>query len=187
MHVRNKPRSNTAITLSLSAIKITFIVMISLITIAARTSASPTDYYVDPVNGSNNNDGLSTTTPLLTLTFAMGVKASPGDTIYLFPGTYKEEHTDHPDGQHPPDYSCNKGEPEDFPIYLKENVTIRKYEGIPGEAILSTVDCCNEDILRVYVRQMGGSWMNNSEADLSQIIGITFKTKNWGDWKEGSG
>jgi len=49
-----------------------------------------TDYYVDSVNGSNDNDGLSAASPWQYLDKVMAIDLVPGDTVYLRCGSYWE-------------------------------------------------------------------------------------------------
>ena len=187
--------SVNAVTLSLSPVKTLLIIMTALFCFSTVGFATPTDYYVDPINGHDGSQYPGTETdPFKTLTYTMNERAEPGDTIILREGDYYEEHEDHPSRPltYPPPqgWECNLGYPEDFPIYLKENVTIRAYDnaGVYENVVLKTVHNCNEDILRVYIQGYGGAqWRFSSEADDSQIIGIKFKTKSSGPWYEGSG
>jgi hypothetical protein len=169
--------------------------ILTFIHITPLASAEPREWYVDPVNGSNSNNG-DIDHPVQTLTHAMGMAqgtTQPYDVIILRAGVYKEYHNPH-ESSPIPSYPlpCNLGYPENFPIYLKPNVTIKAYDN--EEPILTTANNCNEDILRIYIptnHGTPGQWTHSSDLEHSQIIGITFKTKhNWpppGNWWEGSG
>src|SRR5690554_4761609 len=50
-------------------------------------SASPTDYYVSALHGSDRNSGLSPETPFRNLQFAHN-RTKPGDTVHIMEGHY---------------------------------------------------------------------------------------------------
>lgn len=54
--------------------------------------AFATDYYIDPVSGSDSDDGLTQVNAWSTFSHAMGV-LSAGDTLYLMDGTYTGSNT----------------------------------------------------------------------------------------------
>lgn len=169
--------------------------MITLVALVPNANASPTDYYVnpDPNIGDDSNPG-TFSQPFLTLTHAVDV-AQPHDTIHLRGGIYHEAHEAHdvpyPPPVHKSSWECNLGYPEDFPIYLKQNLTIKAYESSPGnyeDVLLTTEGNCNEDILRIYIDgEDDGRWNQSSDAAQSRIIGVKFKTKDGGQWQFGSG
>jgi len=67
-------------------------VMVTLCLLSLTTSALAADYYVDPVNGNNNNPGTEAR-PWRTAAFALSSSSSlkAGDTVYLRGGTYAEQ------------------------------------------------------------------------------------------------
>lgn len=183
MEIQKRYRFNAITTLSLSVLKTVLLVMILCFSISYLSLGQSQTFFVNPDNGNDENDG-SFSDPLKTLTHTMDL-ASPGDTIVLRAGIYYEEHDPHLWVPEPPGYTiCNLGQPEDFPIYLKQDVTIKAYEPTPGvyeEVILTTELNCNQDILRPYIKQnpqdVLSQWTQSSDAETSKIIGIQFRSK----------
>jgi parallel beta-helix repeat protein len=65
-------------------------VIISIFLILSNLVINATNYYVAKT-GSNSNDGLSTSTPFLTVTYANSIGRTAGDTIFIKAGLYQNE------------------------------------------------------------------------------------------------
>jgi parallel beta-helix repeat protein len=88
--------------------------------ITAQAPASGSVIYVDPQTGQDSADaGTTQANAYKTITYALSV-AQPGTVIQLAPGTY------------------NKENGEQFPLLLKEGVTLRGDESSKGQGILIT-------------------------------------------------
>ncbi|YAF93812.1 MAG: DUF1565 domain-containing protein [Nodularia sp. CChRGM 3473] len=89
-------------------------------TLIAQVPANATVIYVNPDTGADTaGAGATAAAPYKTITFALN-QAQPGTTIQLAPGTYNSESG------------------EQFPLLLKEGVTLRGDEQSRGQAVLIT-------------------------------------------------